>query len=120
MALFEIQGTDGATYEIDAPDEAAAVKAFQDLSQRGPDVKPVSEATQQGRQSGYWGTSNTALDTMLAGLPSKFNAGMSSLIEGTATVFLGTASTTPRLITTPLSSSVDRRGSLKRTIHTAP
>lgn len=84
MALFEIQGTDGATYEIDAPDEAAAVKAFQDLSQRGPDVKPVSEATQQGRQSGYWGTSNTALDTMLAGLPSKFNAGMSSLIEGTA------------------------------------
>lgn len=89
MALFEVQGQDGATYEIDAPNEAAAVKAFHTLSQKGPEVKPVSQSTQDGRKSGYWGTANTALDTMLAGLPSKFNAGMSSLIEGTASGLSG-------------------------------
>lgn len=29
MAIFEIQGQDGAVYEVDAPDEATALKAFQ-------------------------------------------------------------------------------------------
>ncbi|MDG3577118.1 hypothetical protein P7F60_12015 [Rhizobium sp. YJ-22] len=29
MPIFEIQGPDGATYEIDAPDEASALKGFQ-------------------------------------------------------------------------------------------
>lgn len=32
MAIFEIQGPDGSTYEVDAPDENSAVKAFQSFS----------------------------------------------------------------------------------------
>ena len=45
--------------------------------------------TNDAPNNDYWGTSNTAMDFMLAGLPSKFNAGMSSLIEGTASGLTG-------------------------------
>lgn len=31
MAIFEIEGPDGAIYEIDAPDENAAISAFQQM-----------------------------------------------------------------------------------------
>jgi DNA uptake protein ComE-like DNA-binding protein len=37
MAVFEIQGPDGETYEVDAPDEGAAIKAFQSFN---PDAAP--------------------------------------------------------------------------------
>lgn len=40
-------------------------------------------------EQGYWGTANTALDTMLAGLPTKLNAGISSAVEGTASGLMG-------------------------------
>ncbi|TPK85324.1 hypothetical protein [Mesorhizobium sp. B2-4-17] len=35
MAIFELQGPDGATYEVDAPDQDTAVKAFQGMQQPG-------------------------------------------------------------------------------------
>ena len=43
MAIFEIQGPDGAIYEVDAPDEASALSAFQGFvgsqpQQPSPDV----------------------------------------------------------------------------------
>lgn len=39
MPIFEIQGPDGQTYEVDAPDENSAVSAFQ--SQMAPSVEPT-------------------------------------------------------------------------------
>lgn len=40
MAIFELQGPDGAVYEVDAPDEAAAVVAFQGFA--APQAAPAS------------------------------------------------------------------------------
>jgi len=42
MALFELQGPDGANYEIDAPDEASAVAAFRKLM--APKSPPLPRA----------------------------------------------------------------------------
>lgn len=42
MAIFEIQGPDGRTYEIDAPDQSAALSAFQRVS--GSPSAPQSPA----------------------------------------------------------------------------
>lgn len=36
MAIFDIQGPDGAAYEIDAPDQAAALAAFKKMQAGGP------------------------------------------------------------------------------------
>lgn len=44
MAIFELQGPDGAIYEVDAPDEAAAVGAFQQmLAPQQPKERPQSQ-----------------------------------------------------------------------------
>lgn len=43
MPIFEIQGPDGATYEVDAPDENAAVSGFQQaMGARAPRVDPAT------------------------------------------------------------------------------
>lgn len=42
MAVFEVQGPDGAVYEIDAPDEATAAKAFQSFSAPSQKQQPQS------------------------------------------------------------------------------
>lgn len=45
MAIFELQGPDGAVYEVDAPDEASAVSAFQQMFAPPPPVeRPQSQA----------------------------------------------------------------------------
>lgn len=43
MAIFEIQGPDGAIYEIDAPDEQAAISGFQQFNSQPPAPPPAPE-----------------------------------------------------------------------------
>lgn len=50
MAMFELQGPDGATYEVNAPNEAAAVGAFKKM--QGPQVGQVEDIA-KGLGSGF-------------------------------------------------------------------
>lgn len=49
MAIFEIQGPDGAVYEVDAPDERAAVSSFQQFSGSQKDAPFVDRFVGEGR-----------------------------------------------------------------------
>ena len=45
MAVFELQGPDGAVYEVDAPDEASAVAGFRKMQMSQDDgMRPSMEA----------------------------------------------------------------------------
>lgn len=53
MAVFEIQGPDGKTYEVDAPDMQAAVAAIKKMAAPAPGgPKPVAPDTPQNRGVG--------------------------------------------------------------------
>lgn len=57
MAIFEVQGPDGATYEIDAPDEAAALQAFQGFVGGQSQATPPASAA-PGQTWGEWAYGN--------------------------------------------------------------
>jgi len=48
MAIFEIQGPDGEIYEVDAPDEGAAISAFQQYIGGGPEQAETEVAPERG------------------------------------------------------------------------
>src|SRR5690606_447481 len=48
MAIFEIQGPDGEIYEVDAPDEGAAISAFQQYIGGGPEQAETEVAQERG------------------------------------------------------------------------
>lgn len=49
MAIFEIEGSDGSIYEVDAPDETAAVKAFQGFAGQQSASNEVGESWRPGQ-----------------------------------------------------------------------
>lgn len=57
MAVFELQGPDGEVYEIDAPDEGAALKAFQSFK---PDTPQQQQAPQAQDKAVPWYTPFTS------------------------------------------------------------
>ena len=56
MAVFELQGADGAIYEIDAPDERAALGAFQRM--QAPAAQPQQAPASPERELGALQASN--------------------------------------------------------------
>ena len=44
MAIYEIQGPDGKTYEVDAPDQQSALTAFQSFSAPKQEGAPQAAA----------------------------------------------------------------------------
>lgn len=52
MAVFELQGPDGAIYEIDAPDERAAFSAFQRVQTPAQPAPAPQPQTQSGSETG--------------------------------------------------------------------
>ncbi len=82
MPIFEIQGQDGATYEVDAPDEAAAVQGF----------KKFNAPTQPraGRHLSF-GEGQALLDAeerdnRVKGVSGAVGAGLTSLVDGVPVV----------------------------------
>lgn len=69
MPIFEVQGPDGAVYEVDAPDERAAAAGFQQFSAPQQTAQPdISTATAVGRGAAQ-------------GLTLGFNDEMRGLVE---------------------------------------
>lgn len=100
MAIFEIQGPDGQTYEVDAPDEASAVSGFKRFSSASS-PKPAGQhlSFEEGKallekenQSGASGAVGAGLSGYIEGMPvvgpilmggaKRAAAGISSLIDG--------------------------------------
>src|SRR5690554_697926 len=52
MAIFEIEGPDGAIYEVDAPDEQSAIAGFQQMIGAPPHT-PDTEAQETLRAMNY-------------------------------------------------------------------
>jgi hypothetical protein len=70
MPVFEIQTPDGKTFEVDAPNEQAAMQALQGM------IKP-----QKPSQSGYWSMADEAMDFVSGGLMTKGNAAIGGLVD---------------------------------------
>jgi len=70
MPVFEIETPDGKTFEVDAPNEQAAMQALQGM------IKP-----QKPSQSGYWSMSDETMDFVSGGLMTKANAAIGGLVD---------------------------------------
>ncbi len=105
MPVFEIQGQDGATYEVDAPDEASAVQGFKKFTaptqpragrhlsfEEGQALLDAEE--EQKRAQGSSGATGAALTGLVDGVPilgplmlggaQRAAAGISTLTSGGA------------------------------------
>ncbi len=103
MPIFEIQGPDGTTYEVDAPDEASAVRGFKKFS--APTQPPAGRhlsfeegqalldaEERDSRAKGVSGAVGAALTGVVDGVPvlgpmalgatQRAAAGLSTLIDG--------------------------------------
>lgn len=66
MAIFELQGPDGAVYEVDAPDEASAVSAFQQMFAPPPPVeRPQSQVLMDQYDAAVAAGDNAEADRLL-------------------------------------------------------
>lgn len=66
MAIFELQGPDGAIYEVDAPDENAAIGAFQQMFQpQQPQERPQSQIIMDQYEAAVAAGDNAAADRLL-------------------------------------------------------
>ncbi len=75
MPIFEIQGPDGATYEVDAPDEASALKGFQGFS--------PSPAPRSGKHLSFEeGQALLDADERANSASGALGAGLTGLVDG--------------------------------------
>jgi hypothetical protein len=77
MPVFEIQTPDGKTFEVEAPDQNAAIQALSGMG--GP--QPKSNAPES--KADYWGMMDQAMNTVTMDGAMKLNAAGGGLIDAT-------------------------------------
>ena len=84
MAIFEVQDATGDTYEIDAPDEGTALKAFQSFKPQAPQAaqQPAPQAPANS-MGGFAQNVGTDIGGLVGGIPKA--------IDGVAQVAVGGA-----------------------------
>jgi len=99
MPIFEIQGPDGATYEVDAPDENAALQGYQSMAggQQAPeapkDLSSMKQAAPEARPSYDGGSFMASTEGSQAGLMGGYDdeitAGMLAPVDAAIDWFKG-------------------------------
>lgn len=85
MAIFEVQGPDGKTYEVEAPNmEAAAqaIKSFGAMPQGGSSVNPEGVADFQNRLTTFGANAANAMAFGLGDESQGLKAGITSMMSG--------------------------------------
>jgi hypothetical protein len=78
--IFEVQGPDGQTYEIDAPDQNAALSAFQAMTQQAPQTAP--EGSPQAEEQPWYAQAGQAADDMARLVANGMTFGYADKIAG--------------------------------------